>query len=622
MPRARADLLAAARALLASLTFALVLLAPRDARAWVEMHVARDDIRVTVDKDGGARVEHKVLLLVSGGPLKSFTIRGVDADASVEEGPYLVSEQGDKAGSTDDSIPLAVRRETSESGRTDIVLEIDGGRGVGRGRWVAVVRYRTNLVAQGLVKVEGTTARIDWIGPSWDDGLETTRMWLNVPTAPIEPKAIEPGDDEADAGRGTFLSTLSRRPGTDILELVRPYASKGERVVWSVRVDARAITQEGPASENGPPAPRPHEVDARQPLRLVSDARGTLLWLGAFALFVLVASLVAAHSVEVSRAAALRGQKPRPLVPLPGILRAALAAALFVAGIGLQLHQPSSLLGSLAVSACVPLVWHRTSSAKAKLRGPGAWLCIRVEEAFAAARPRPSGFFSATSLRGGLLLFALVLAFACASRVLAERSVYHAILIALDIIPLLSLFLAGRSAIFEPDPAVDPIPLFSDVVRRVQKKSPQPVRVIPRVRIPNGEPDADEIRVVFVPSRPTRGLKAVELAAVFGCGPGGWVTLPEVLLRFDEGSACDELVQGLEPFGRVQRGRRAEERVVSFCPKVPTATVTADLVLAVLERTTTATVTEPTDKPRPKARRAPARSRVAAAPSVEVDQTG
>ena len=98
--------------------------------------------------------------------------------------------------------------------------------------------------------------------------------------------------------------------------------------------------------------------------------------------------------------------------------------------------------------------------------------------------------------------------------------------------------------------------------------------------------------------------------------------LPEVLLRFDEGSACDELVQGLEPFGRVQRGRRAEERVVSFCPKVPTAAVTADLVLAVLERTTAAVATEANDKPAPKSRKLPARARGAAPLSASVDATG
>jgi hypothetical protein len=60
------------------------------------MHVARDDIRVHVDRDGTARVEHKVLLLVSGGPLKSFTIRGVDGDAALEDGAFVIPEADDE----------------------------------------------------------------------------------------------------------------------------------------------------------------------------------------------------------------------------------------------------------------------------------------------------------------------------------------------------------------------------------------------------------------------------------------------------------------------------------------------------------------------------------------------
>lgn len=605
-PRCTATVAWLVRAVLAL----LVLVLPARALAWVEMHVARDDIRVHVDREGKARLEHKVLLLVSGGPLKSFTIRGVDPDAVIDDGAYLVLEKDDKAGSIENAIPLTIQRVAEQTPpRTDLVVEIDGGKGVSRGRYIAVIRYRTDLVAQGVLRIEGTSARIDWVGPSWDDGLDTTRAWFHLPSAPTEPVAAEPGDDDDAAGEYTFLSNLSRRPDSDVLEMVRPYASRGERVVWSLRVDQTAFDL-GQGAGTAPAAdPTSKGHDARAPIRLVSSARDTMLLLGALALFIIIASLVAAHAIEVRQRAARRDQKARPLLPIPVAVRAILAAIAFVAGVWLQLDRPTSLLGSSLVAATVIFVWHRPVVHKASLRGPGAWLCVRVEEAFAAARPRARGVFEPTSLVGAGVLLLVIIVFAVAGRMVADRSVYHGILIGLDAIPLLALFLTGRESSLAPDAAVDSVPTLASIVRRVERASKWPVRVIPRVRIPNGEPDADELRIVFLPRDPVRGLRAIEVAVAFAPGPGGYVALPEVLVRFDEGSACDELVQHLEPFGRVQRGRRLEERVLAFVPKLPTAALTADLVVAIVERTAV-----PGRAPKPpvsaptKTRRAPARA--------------
>jgi hypothetical protein len=615
--------LARARPIAALLCFALSLLAvalPRTALAWVEMHVAKDDVRVVVHKDGSARVEHKILLLVSGGPLKSFTIRGVDPDAALDDGAYILSEQDDKSGSLEHGAPLALKRVTAEGvERTDLVVDIDGGRGVSRGRYVAVLRYKTNLLERGLLRVEGATARVDWIGPAWEDGLETTRAWFHFPTAPLEPKAIDPDEGNDEAGGYTFLTTVSRRPEADVLEVVRPYASRGERVVWSVRFDKTALAVDVaralPAEQAGPGDPKP----ARAPLRLVGSPKDTLFLVGALALFALIATLVAAHALEVRRRAAAREQRPRPLVPLPIGARAIAAGALFLGGLWLQLTRPSSLLGAATVASVALFVWHRPVVAKPALRGPGAWLCLRVDEAFAAARPRPRGLFVATSLPGALALTVLFTAFGAAAWRVSQHSIYHAILVALDVIPLLSLFLSGRDASLAPDPAVDSIPLLREVVRRVERRSKVAVRVVPRVRIPSGQPDPDELRVVFLPREPARGLRAIEVAVAFAGGPGGYVALPEVLLRFEEGSACDEHVQHLEPYGRAQRGRKADERVLSLAPKLPTAALTADLVVAVLERTTAPRVV---DVPPPKSRRAPARARRDDAPPATAATAG
>ena len=68
-------------AALPALAFALSTAAARPALAWVDAHVEGDDVRVTLDRGGEARVEHKITLKIAGGPLRSLDIRGVDADA-------------------------------------------------------------------------------------------------------------------------------------------------------------------------------------------------------------------------------------------------------------------------------------------------------------------------------------------------------------------------------------------------------------------------------------------------------------------------------------------------------------------------------------------------------------
>jgi hypothetical protein len=70
----------------------------------------------------------------------------------------------------------------------------------------------------------------------------------------------------------------------------------------------------------------------------------------------------------------------------------------------------------------------------------------------------------------------------------------------------------------------------------------------------------------------------------FALGPGGYVLLPEILLRFESKSVCEGIVRSLEASARRAPGRRLDERVLIFSPKLPSARMTAELVLAVLDR--------------------------------------
>jgi hypothetical protein len=75
--------------LLSLLLFVALLFTGSPALAWVEVHVAGDEVRLLLDKEGTARVEHRVTLKVSGGPLRAFDIRGVDKDAVPDPDGYI-----------------------------------------------------------------------------------------------------------------------------------------------------------------------------------------------------------------------------------------------------------------------------------------------------------------------------------------------------------------------------------------------------------------------------------------------------------------------------------------------------------------------------------------------------
>ncbi|MFO0547397.1 MAG: hypothetical protein U0271_03360 [Polyangiaceae bacterium] len=602
----------------------VALMWPATAHAWVELHIARDDVRVTMDREGRARVEHRLLLLVGGGPLKTLTIRGVDLDAEVEDGAYVVPEADEKAGSRAASVPIRAERRatTTTPVETDLVLTL-GDKGISRGRFVAIVRYTTDLAASGALRLDGQRARLDWVGAEWEDGLETTKATFVLPRGSSEPTSANSADPDAS----TFFTTLSRKADADLLELVKPYAARGERVVWSVELDRRAVGLGQYDQRGASPALDPHALDALPKadssfLRRVRNPRDTAFIGGGLALFVLIAALIAAHGLEASERASKRGQRPRPLVAIPLALRAALGAAFFTGGVALELTTAHGSLGALAVAMTALFVLHRPALQKPALRAPGDWLCVRVGEALTPPpRPKQSPFDLGTAA-GWIGLAVLAGVFAAAAYGVSRSNLHLGVVVMLDFAPLLALFLSGNARSLAPDLTVDPIRLFRDVVTRVEGAAElraEKVRVIPRVRLPRGEVDADELRVAFLPARSVRGLRAIELAAHATHGPGGYVLLPELLVRFEVGTAAESSVNAIAPFARTSRGRKPEERVIALAPKLPTAKVTAELVSALLERLSAPVAPSPAQvavdpvetQGEARKRRAPARRRAA-----------
>lgn len=564
---------------------------------WVEVAVTRDDVRVQIAPSGEAEVQHRIRLDVAGGPLYRFEIRGVDPDAVLVADAYAVPASEAAKNSLASAVPVAAelrKGEPTEDGAPEpyIELKIDEGNGIPRGAWLLQIRYRTHLAKRGLITPDGALTRVEWTGARWEDGLDATRATFVLPSAPTPPRAEDPSTEDPDDAAEippTFLSSLRRTSEHDELELLRPYAPRGERVTWKLQVDRRALAVGG-----GSPAPAPDDARGAVPpsgtgrgLAVVGETRGEIL-LGAFgALFALYGLLVALKMVSTQRLARASGAASRPLLPMPVWARAPLAGAALVGGVALQLSLKEGTSGSALVALAALLAAHRSPRWDPRpLRGPGRWLVASPREAFGPLVPPRGGYLDASTRRGKVTLAISILLIGAAVASLARISSYYATLAALDAVAIVALFVTGVRSQLPPDPAVAPAQLLRGVSRRLTRKLGDAVKVAPRIRVPDGSPDPDELRLLVVPKRPLEGLYGIEVGVVFAPGLARALALPELLVRGRAGSPCEPALRALTSRGRVVRGRRPDEIVVALSPRWPGIDTTAALVVALVTRLT------------------------------------
>ena len=582
-----------ARAAVSALAVALpVLVVPvRAARAWVDVHVEADDVRITVEKAGEARVEHRITLKIAGGPLRSFDLRGVDADAAPEAEGYVVPQKEASRASLASAVPaIAERLPLDTRPRPDgsppptvLRVRFDRDKGLGRGVYVILVRYGTHLAVQ---RPGGAAlARLAWRSPVWEDGLDSARVTFDLPAAPTEPRPDDAATPAAEGtpGTPTVLSTVRRGATRDQIELLRPYAPKGETITWAIRADPRALQAPLPA------APRPGVREAIEGALADSTRRGLAL-AGALALFVAYSVLVALKAAEAGRLSRAAGTEARPLLPIPAALRAVLAGALLVGGIFVELVLMRATLGALLVVAATALAAHRTPVwRRTALRGKGRWLPVSLAEALADPPRRGGATFDVSTRAGKALLFLLLGAVGGLAFWLSDTSPHGAWLVGLDAVALLAVFCTGRQAELPPDPATAPASLLRAVAKRVQKALPEgDVRLVGRIRVPEGQDRADELRLGAQPRTAPPGFGAIEVGVVHLSGAGGALAMPEVILRVIAGSPCETALAPLLRHGRSARGRRPGERAVVFSPRLPTARMTAGIVAGLVRALTSA----------------------------------
>jgi hypothetical protein len=534
---------------------ALLLSVARPAFAWQEAHQVGDDATVHVDAAGVAQVEHRVRWHIVHGPLRSIDLVNVDPAAVLEPDVAVTGEDGHT---------YAARAERHDE-RTVRIATAEP-RALMRGTVVFDVRWRIELPAAHALTRDGSTWRLAWSAPVATDGFDAATTVFEVPAAPDPPVAIIADTGAVDDGA---IASLRREPGTDVLSLVRPHVSRGEAPVWTLRLDPRALPLVADPTLRPPSeAKLPAEPDR---------VRDVALAVALGALGLAFALLVHRRARAYARACAVRDVKPRGLLPLGDAARAVVAGAALAGAVGLQATGRTT-----ASAACIALATLaaalRAPAGRIAVRGPGRWLALSPEHAF-ARHPRPwtPRLLAAAGVLGGVLVAALVA---------ARFEPDGAWLAALDGVALLPLLLTGRRAQLPPHAAASASPWLAQLFAKL-RRAPA-LRVSPWARIPEASPTLtpDELRLLVLPRAAMPGVLGVEVGLAWSHSPTGWVGTPEVLARVLDGSAAAARLARELPAVRVVPGRRPDERVTRLIPRAPTRGRTAALVRSLADALT------------------------------------
>ncbi len=560
------------RHLAACLACAL-LFAAFPARAWVETRVSGHSAVVDAERNGAATVTHELGIRLRGGPLSELPISGVDSDAEPLPDATLICTDDPKFG----TVPLTVERQPDGS----LKLRVERERGLRTGSYVFRFAYRTRLLDRGLIRRLGSHVELRWIGPRFDDGIDSARVTFRTPEASAAPRLPAPGAspgavNDLDELGGVFVSNLRRVPGKDELEVIRPHVARGEPAVWRIQVADSAFDGLAPGKA---PAIVGGSLISRE---LGASPRERLSWLlGAFGAGLGFGVLLMLKWRLFCAAASARGAEAKALVPLTGGVRAALGGVLLGLAViaGGRWDEPT-LVGVLLLGAMACATLYAKPSRQAP-RGPGQWLPLSETDAFGGSSDRlPGRILDASSMAGKLVLTAALLSLVALHFMVRQHSPYRAVELLLGGAVLLPVFLTGRERELPVVPGSDPRRVLSRLLASLRRTG---LRVVPLARLPLGSSSPDELRLLAQPRGTKNGFGAIEIGTDHAVGLGGVVAEPYVLLRVREGSPCAESLVGQLAF---VRGRKPEERVAVLRPKLPTVAETVALVNELVELVT------------------------------------
>ncbi len=555
------------------LLFAMVMFAaPARAAAWVETTVLSSSAIVEVERDGRATIRHTVGLRVRGGPLKTWTLHGVDGDAEPLPEAYVVSSSPEKAAYSRRELMLA--RGDDESLRIDIADD----KGLRQGSYLLQFAYRTDFRAAKMARARGGWLELAWVGPRFVTGLDGAKVTFRIPAASSAPRVaeveLEPHSlEDQGAPVDSFVSTVRRGAQFDEVELIRAHVAQGEPVLWRVWANPSAF--DAVALPTEPEFAEPTAPSVQRTPRQRAGAAGWILVAGVAAHVWIVAFTFKLR--RPSAACPAQGVRPRALLGLHPVLRIAVSGALVSAAIlaAWVAETPNVAVGCGIVAML--LAAQRAPGQERTLRGPGVWLPLTDSEAFAVQRPiLRARLFDASLWQGRLLLVILSLAAATATYVVARRSSYDAALLALLLPVPLPLFVTALSSQL-PHARTERKRAWLCRLHRRLSALPR-LRVIAWARFPEGHAAPDELRLKLVPAAAVPGLLGVEIAYTEAAADElGTVTL---IVRAKEGSPAQRVWQDRLVW---HRGRRAEERVAAHDLEWPLLELTVDAVSALLD---------------------------------------
>ncbi len=527
------------------------------ASAWQEAHQVGGDVQIHVDPDGQASLRETVRWHVVRGPVHWIDLENVEMAAVLDPDVAITAEDGRAlAGHLDRRDDRTIR------------VTVDDPKSLMRGDFTFDVRWRLDWVKTGAIARDGAAWRISWSSPLATDGLDLVRTTLDLPAAREAPVVILGDTGAIDDGA---ISTLRREPARDVLEIVRPHLGRGESIAWTVRIDPRALPAVVDPRLRPAPPPPPPEPDR---VREVSSIGALVALALAFGI------LVAAKARGFASACAARGLRARSVIALPAGVRAVVAGLGLATGVGLQIVGELTI-GTLLVALATLAAAARPPRARLPARGPGRWLALRPDEAFARAEPVREDWLDTGTRSGRLaawLMATVAIIVAVGSRHFGAEGPWLTLLDAAAFVPL---FATGRAGDLLPEGARGAAPWLAPLFARLRTVAS--LRVAPWARVVLGGSTVDELRLLVLPRAVMPGVVGIEIGRAWSTTPAGWAATPEVLVRVLEGSSAAAKLAQVLPRARSVPGRRGDERVVRLRPRAGTRASTFALTRGLAE---------------------------------------
>jgi hypothetical protein len=511
-----------------------------------ETHVTGDDVRVSVDTNGAARIEHVVSWHLVAGQIHFLDVSVADPALSPELQASVTAEDGRVTSAT--LIP--------HEGNV-LRVAFEEPKGLRHGRYKVRFAYRVDLASSHAFARDGAMWRLSWASPTFSDGYDGARVTFDLPSSVDKPRLA---DLDVDPG---ILSTVRVAEDRDEIELVKPHVARREALTWAIRVAPRAFPGVRDPSLR-PPAVRP-------PVVVRPSVPPVLVALGALTAGLLYAWLAWSKIAGFDRACREHGVAAEGLLRLRPDMRAALAGACVGAGVLVE-AEGAPTWGGICIAAAMLVAASRAPIVRAAPRGPGRWLAIRPADAFGPGGARGFSLGTLRTVVVGLLAAGSLVGAALLLRRLAPHAPFVVALDALAVVPLIA---TGRPSQLPPSPHFG-APWLERLFQRLSRE--KSLRVAPWARVPTGCTDPDEVRVLVLPRAAMPGLAGIEVGLVSWPSVTCYGRAPEVLVRVHESTAASARMTTLAARVRPVPGRVPEERVYRLVPRIPTKDGTALLV--------------------------------------------